>query len=236
MATLLSDAVFRSLPEGKEGAQLVWPAGSFLLTNTSPQPVTAIVVVWQSVDELGTKKDARLNLDGYLVASDPQIVPARGSAVVTPKGSIRIEHVARLARGDAFAGDLPTLSEEEMNDQAAHPSRAINVSIDAVILGDGEIVGPNTTRYENVIQDRYQAARLLVNGIAAARAKGVDDVAYLNQLIADTKVYDTLTNWQIRFAKRLLVSPNLQGTLDDLKMMTIPKQFFKVVQSNGDLK
>jgi hypothetical protein len=232
----LSDAVFRSLTEGKEGGQLAWPAGSFLLTNASQQPITAVVVEWQSVDELGLKEDTQLNLDGYLVASDPQIVAAHGATVVTPKGSVRTEHVARLAHGDGFVGLVPTLSPEEMRDQGAHPNKVITVLIDAVIFADGEIVGPDTTRYENVIQDRYQAARFLLSGIASARAKGIDDAAYLNQTIADTKIHDTLTSWQVRFAKRLLGSPNLQGTLDDMKMMTIPKQFFKDAQTNGDMK
>ena len=98
-------------------------------------------------------------------------------------------------------------------------------------------MGPDKTRYETVIQDRYEAAQTIINGITSARARGIEDAAYLTQIIDETDIdTNTFTRWKVRFAKSLQHSPNLQGTLDDMKTMSIPTRFFNESRPEGDLK
>lgn len=211
----------------------LWPAEAFAITNLTSKPIMVMVVEWQMENENGHVSLEGINLDNYIADAAP-LIPAGETAVVSIRGSVLLRYLASMKEG-AMLGPFPMISPREAG--AARHFKSVKVRIDSVIFDDGEIVGDNVKRYENVIRNRYQAAQAIAIGVRKAASSGADVKSYLHKTKMETdKASNDIDRWRWRFAARLEHSADPIEMARMMEQQAIPGEFYKKDNEKESLK
>jgi hypothetical protein len=207
------------------GSAAVLKPLSFVVTNNSDRPIMAIVTIWNVTDSRGKTRSLKLASDSYLLAELLPVLAAHGSALVLPFQVItdsdpRVGSDLKLERTIADFSDAV----------------AVDVSLDSVIFQDGEVVGPNTSRMDENIRDRTQAATELVALLAQVKNRGESVPAFLREMkTGRAAVTDGTELWKGRFVQMLSSARDLDQQMRYLqKLSRHPVQFRHTKLSNQD--
>jgi hypothetical protein len=90
----------------------------------------------------------------------------------------------------------------------------VEITLDSVIYDDGQIWGPDTSKFYKQIWERYNAAQAVVKEIAAAKNAGENLDSHFEKIHTEAQTLrDRQSSWKDHYAGLLKRSPNLEGTL-----------------------
>lgn len=209
-----------TLTNGTQGAL---PATLISITNRSSQAIMCMVIKWTG-HVSGRPDDVRwLYLNGYLYPPGHAVI-SPGSTLIASEFAAQSQ-TAFAEEGSARRTDSPLAS----HNGRASLQGSITTTLDLVIFQDGEIVGPNTSRYERQITARHNAMIEI-----AAELQGLSQDATVTQAtsIIQQAKRSTTADAPIRaeLAETVLRSPNPVGTVQSYATHTIPTSFYRAAQ------
>jgi hypothetical protein len=174
---------------------------SFYVSNQTGQPIIGIVVLTVATDSSGRPRTSRDVRDSYMSPSHTPVLNSGARLLVAPRGVWIPEGQVSTFTDDA--GGLMLLQRASTWVRRNGTSE-INVTVDSVILGNGEVDGPDTTHFAEEVSNRKKAA----DSILAAIALDPDSQkAALSQMAKQSVPRgDTLAWWQRVFADDYLNS------------------------------
>ena len=166
-----------NLPGFDPAAVQQFHPSTFILVNQSSRAIVALAVQWTYTNQNGQPGLHTHRSDSFMISRFNAVVPAHGELLVAP-GVFLAESLAlsphvgpSLAALDGRAApNVPVASQ-------------VTIKIDAIIFEDGEVVGPNQTRYDAEIQSRKIAAEQLAKQVRNAQALGNDPTSVLRQML-----------------------------------------------------
>lgn len=194
-----SDAVLSSIFAGTR--EVLRPM-SFYLTNQTDQAVVGLNVVWISTDSLGRQKTFRSSSDSFSSGREPRPVIKPGERIlVIPGGGWESE---AMLPAYAQAGHFNPI---QMQANGYAQAAQVSVRIDALILADGELDGPDVFRLGDDLAARKQAAEAVVAKLTAAKANGVDPGVALADMLTPAVITNQVMAWEQRYARSALQAP-----------------------------
>jgi len=191
-------------------------AESFVLTNNSDKPIAGIDVEWVITDNDGRRRPLNFESDRFQSPMARAIAEGHDVLLVAP-GTFLSESTQKWIDSGASHGGV-SASVTSGGGTEFSDAAQISVSIDCVIFGDGEVVGPNLMRFTDEIQARPVAANTVVEKVQSALNAGQDPSTVLSPLV-NTPLHrnDFVGQWEARFAQQLLHSPNIEVVLAGLE-------------------
>lgn len=199
--------------------------GAFILKNLTDVQITAVVAQWAYSLSNGEVVKRGFNCDGYFASPTWAAVKAHDFSLITPEegctGSDRL-----LQTGNLRSNKLQSVPNKEEIAQ-------VTLTLDSIIFENGDILGPDTLHYYREIWERYYGAKSILDECQSVKAGGGEIRAHLAKVLTDSPVArDRRTAWKKHYALLLERSPNLEGTLEQLRSLSTPPDFHHV----GDQK
>jgi hypothetical protein len=195
---------------------------AFVLTNQSNKAIVAIMVQWTYVDSTGHPRVSNTYSDSFMQPKYTAYLPARARLLVAP-GAFLPESLAQSAHIGAQLDDLDGRRERDIasaSEIAAH--------IDLIIFEDGELVGPNQTRYEVMIQDRKLAATQIAMQLRNTLANGDDPKVTIGHILESVPAQsDYVGTWTHTYAKMIRRAPSVEKQLEALETLPEPPKFYR---------
>ncbi len=195
---------------------------NFLLANKSDKAIVGLMTVWTFTDANGFPRTGQIHTDSFMQPHSPVLLPAHQTLIIAP-GAFLPEALAQSAHTGATLSSL-----DGRLSPAIIGATNIKVQIDLIIFEDGEMVGPNETRFDTQIQNRRIAATQLAKQLRNAIAGGDDPKTILNDIL-ETKPSqsDTVAVWTLVYARMLLKTRVLDKQLGALETLPDPPKFYR---------
>ena len=145
---------------------------AIVITNSTDRPVIAARIQWNWIGGDG-KPHMETQDHNSLTSAYGSLVNARSSVLILPNGMA-------IQKG---AAPLPSFFFRSR--QSANPATQIHVAVDAIILSDGQVIGPDKTHLAAELQGQAEAAAKLKQIINAAKAQGLDPQPEIDNAIAE---------------------------------------------------
>lgn len=193
---------------------------SFLLTNTSQKPITAVATVWRLTDANGNIQELRFTTDSYLDTRLKPILESGKAIFIAPRVWVQSSSIAAYALSPEFASKEALLAQLAQQLDAA---AAVDVTVDTVMFSDGTVIGPNKRQFDLELQQRKWAANEVVRLVDDSYAENRDPIASLKELASRPHARgDQSAFWMRRFALQLIHSRNLPQDLKYLENLPVP--------------
>ena len=183
---------------------------AIVVANTSNQPVIAAHVWWKWIDTAG-KPGQLVQQHNSIVSSSGFVVNTRSTVLILPDGT-----ATQVGRSSGIAGYLrlpPTLLT----------TPTITVALDAIILADGEVIGPDKGGLVKELQAQADAAARVRDIIIAARAQGRDPRPDVDIAAKDI----SLSSATRRYIVHLAHSGGRSGQIPIPQQIQLPKFYRK---------
>jgi hypothetical protein len=144
---------------------------ALVLTNSAEHAIVALQVRWDWVGLDG--KPGSLNQHSDSFGNGMFIAASRSQVLIVP-GAAPI-NMGNPARAGAIAG-VPA--------QLRTATRVV-VALDAVILADGQVIGPNIQNLTGLLEAKDMAAKMLAQIVADAKGRGADPLAAIEKAIQE---------------------------------------------------
>jgi hypothetical protein len=175
---------------------------AIVITNDTDRPAIAARIQWNWISADG--KPRVLTQDhNSLTAAYGSVVDARSSVLILPNGMAIQKGSSALPR--FFFGSHPV----------ANSATQIQVAVDAIILSDGQVIGPDKTHLGAELQGQAAAAAKLKQIINAAKAQGRDPQPQIDNAIAEAPRGSATQRYLVnyahsRIAGKVQVPPQVQ--------------------------
>src|SRR5436190_896481 len=136
---------------------------AIVLENATSSTIVGLSVHWTYVDRSGVRRTWNVRSDSLFPGGGAPVAPARGKILIVPGAQMSS---ALVNRGTIAVLPSPATADE------LTLSSSIMATLDAVIMGDGEVIGPDVNGIVVSIQTREAAVRTLAQAIANAQAAG----------------------------------------------------------------
>jgi hypothetical protein len=137
--------------------------GWFVLTNQSSLGIKALICSWDYKSSDGNIITRGIRFDGYTLVPASDVVPPTHAVLVSLTGMISDDSFPKIALGapltESLGYPIPFQDKDVIR---------VEIHIDSIILSDGEIIGPNTSHYEDAINDRFRAIQSVLTDIQRA--------------------------------------------------------------------
>jgi hypothetical protein len=208
-----------SLPSSHTTADL--PNTLLTVTNTSEKAITCLVMKWVS-HKPGMPDETRWHyFDGYGFPPVRTVIGKGETLIVSEFGAQKQEIVKDASSAkkmdsplSSHFGDLPLTG-------------SITASADLVVFDDGEIVGDNTSEYDQSIILRHRAMLEVgekMQGLASSEERKSRAASFVTEAKGSS---DKSASIRASLAQTVLRSPNGQGTAKSFANHTIPEQFYR---------
>jgi len=137
--------------------------GWFVLTNQSSLGIKALICRWDYTSSDGNIITRDIKFDGYTLVPASDVVPPNHSVLVSLTGMIADSSFQSIALGTPMSESVSYPIPFQDKDVTS-----VEIHIDSIILSDGEIIGPNTSQYEDAINDRFRAIQSVLADIQRA--------------------------------------------------------------------
>jgi hypothetical protein len=222
----ISPATPGNLPQLDSSIVQKFHPNTFLLTNKSDKTIVGLMVRWTYVDAQGFARVQNVSIDSFARPNSPGLLAPNARLIVAPN-SFLPEAYANLPHVGPGLADFNSQAVPDMIG-----ATQITASIDLVMWQDGEIAGPNKTRFDEEIQNRKLAATQLAKQIRNSIANGVDPKAVLRQILETKTVRsDTVALHTQIYARMLINATDMGKAAQSLEALPEPPQFF----SKGEL-
>jgi hypothetical protein len=143
------------------------PPTTVVLVNNTNRTIVALTARWSAPDPL-TRRPHReiMTTDIYVSAGLKPIMVGNSRTLLAPGTILAEDGVGYLSVDNGAGGG--TISAGSQRVHPAFASGNVEVSLDAVIFEDGELVGPDTRELAAELVGRKRAANLLLQRILAA--------------------------------------------------------------------
>jgi hypothetical protein len=173
---------------------------SFALTNQSDRAIVAIAVEWSYTSQDGQQGQTFYKSSNLYIKNAKAVVQAHtrlfvGPNMILPESLAFAPHIG--PRLEALDGRLAPW---------AATASQVSATIDAIIFEDGELVGPNHSKYDLEIQSQKTAAEQIASKVRYAQSQGQDPTPMLKQIAAGTlaSTTDFIGLWSTLYARQLL--------------------------------
>ncbi len=207
------------LPQGVREEDV--PDSLLSIANHSSKIVTCLVMKWVS-HQPGIPDQTRwAYFDGYAFPPVRTVIPKEGTLIVSQFGAQDQETFSAINSSQKADTPLtPHFGEEQL-------TGAITVSADLVVFEDGEILGDNTSHYDQAIVLRHKAmleVASLLRNISTSEEMNQKTTALINE---SKSSQDKTASIKASLAQTVLRSPNRQGTVNSFAQHTIPPKFYR---------
>lgn len=141
-----------------------------VITNTTNQPVVATQIRWDWTDPDG--KPRILIEQKATIGTYQPIAGANSTFLMLPRQAPTAPGGRVMSAGFKMPAGLLT-------------TPTVKVTIDTMILGDGQVIGPDNGHLQARLEARSQAVEMLRQIINAAKAQGRDPLPDIQQAIAN---------------------------------------------------
>jgi hypothetical protein len=162
---------------------------AIVVANSSDQPVIAAHVRWKWIDAVG-KPGELVQQHNSLVSSSGFVVNARSTVLILPDGTAT--QTGRKSGIGGYLGLPPTLLT----------APTVTVALDAVILADGEVIGPDKGGLVKELQGQAEAAAKVRAIINAARTQGRDPRPDIDNAVKDRSLSSATRRYIVHLAHR----------------------------------
>jgi hypothetical protein len=163
---------------------------AIVVTNSSNQPVVAVHVWWKWIDASG-KPGQLVQQHNSLVSRSSFVANARSTVLILPNGTAA-QTGQRMSGAFGSLGLPPPLLT----------APTVTVALDAVILADGEVIGPDDGRLVKELQGQSEAAAKVKQIINAALEQGRDPRPDIDNAVADTSLSSATRRHIVEYAHR----------------------------------
>jgi hypothetical protein len=219
----VSPATAANLPKLDPGVVAQFHPNAFVISNNDSRDVVGLVVIWTYTEATTIDKPTThyMNSDSFMQPTPRNIISAGTRLLVAP-GVFLPEAMVSAPHLGPTVGNMDGSLVREMQG-----ATNMTVKIDALIFSDGEVTGPNESRYDSQIENRKMAAVAIVKQVRNAMAKGQDPKTVLLDVLASQPAReDSLGRWRVKYARMLARARNLDKTLDDMETLPDPPKFF----------
>lgn len=208
------------------------PAVCFWLENHSDHSITGIAATWNVTGQDGKIRKMQFTVDSYLDKSARPIVISHSRLLIAPKMWVPESMLPDYAQKKYFTQFLLPRIRQTISEMSK--AKAVSVSIDAVVFSDGQMVGPNQTKFDMDLLGRKSASQIIV-GIVQAAGNPQAAKNKLQQLVSQAvpRAGRSIV-WQHRFAQQLLHSPDFAKTLDYIEHLPSPPTFYGNLSKGAD--
>jgi len=215
-------AIPNNLPQFDAGVVQKFHPYAFLLTNESNKTIVGLMTLWTFTDANGFPRTGEIHTDSFMQPHSPALLAPQSSLIVAPGAFLPVALANRPHLGATLTDLDGRLSP------AIIGATNIKVEIDLVIFDDGEIAGPNATRFDTQIQDRKIAATLLAKQIRNTIANADDPNTVLSNVLETKPAQsDPVAMWTHMYARMLFKSRSLDKQLNALETLPEPPTFYK---------
>jgi hypothetical protein len=217
---------------------------ALLLTNSSRRAIVALTIRWigtsagksgvfdSSIDSLlsgaPTGGSSMIALQrpipgqtqvqlgqSYQSANGPEVI-ANGERMLVAPGLFASESVAKVRGTAGGSSSMP---------QALQSAESVSATLDAVVLEDGEVLGPDASHTVDALLSRKAAIDGVVSAVRAAEQNGQDGVEALRQLAntQPTRDQSPLARQQSTIARVLMSSRQWREQLEKLATLRLPR-------------
>ena len=151
----------------------------------------------------------------YQSANGPEVI-ANGERMLVAPGLFARESVAKV-RGNAGGSSSMPL--------ALQSAESVSATLDAVVLEDGEVLGPDASHTVDALLSRKAAIDGVVSAVRAAERNGQDGVEALRQLAnaQPTRDQNPLARQQSTIARVLMSQRQWREQLEKLAALQLPR-------------
>jgi hypothetical protein len=218
----VSPATAANLPKLDPGVVAQFHPNAFVISNNDSRHVVGLVVIWTYTDATTGKTTTHyMNSDSFMQPTPRNVITAGTRLLVAP-GVFLPEAMVSAPHLGPTVGNMDGSLVREMQG-----ATNMTVKIDALIFSDGEVTGPNESRYDSQIENRKMAAVAIAKQVRNAMAKGQDPKTVLLDVLASQPAReDSLGRWRVNYAQMLARARNLDKTLDGMETLPDPPKFF----------
>lgn len=221
----VSPATAANLPKLDPGVVAQFHPQAFVISNNDSRDVVGLVVVWtytEAQNPTGKTTTTYMNSDSFKQPPPNRNIIDAGTRLLVAPGVFLPEAMVSTPHLGPTVGNM---DGSLMRDMQGATNMA--VKIDALIFSDGEVTGPNESRYDSQIENRKMAAVAIAKQVRNAMAKGQDPKTVLLDVLASQPAReDSLGRWRVNYAQMLARAPNLDKTLDGMETLPDPPKFF----------
>lgn len=195
---------------------------AFILTNQSDKAIVGLMTLWTFTDSHGFPRTEQVHTDSFMQPRSPVLLVPHARLIVAP-GAFLPEALAQTPHMGARLEDMDGRLNRDING-----ATQIKVQVDLVIFEDGEMAGPNETRYDTMIQNRKIAATQIAKQLRNALSNGDDPKITLGHILETAPSQsDSMAVWTHIYAGMLQRSPALEKQLHALETLPEPPKFYK---------
>jgi hypothetical protein len=188
---------------------------AIVLTNRTDKKIVAVTVTW--IFDEGHERRLTSHSDSFMTQ--------KASPVAMPRSRLLAMPSLFLPESLHFPSYIG--AARNRNVRLLETASQITVELDSVVLEDGEVIGPNRSRYDTEIQDRKTAAEMVTKQVRAAITAGQEPSLLLAHLAASRPSRtDYVGKWAVRFAMHLEKSKDFEAELRNLESLPKPPAFF----------
>jgi hypothetical protein len=157
---------------------------AIVVTNSTDMPVIAAHVQWNWISADG-KPHTLVQEHNGLSVPYASIVKAKSVSLILPNGVV-------IQKGSR---PIPFLKRSQRSATATD----IHVSLDAIVLADGQVIGPDKNHLIADLQGEAEAAATMKTIINAAKTQGRDPQPDIEKAIADEPRGSATGRWLVEF-------------------------------------
>jgi hypothetical protein len=191
------------------------PQTTLSITNRSRKNIICIVMRWTSRQANGSDETRWAYFDGYFLAPSRPVLAPGESLVVSEFGAQKLSVFS--AAKSASRADSPIVAHFGESPLGG----TITASADLIVFDDGEILGDDTSKYEQKIIARHKAMLFVGSRLQGrSNASEIRDEAEIIRSQARDSSVVSLTGTVLR-------SPNPEGTARYFANHSIPAKFYR---------
>jgi hypothetical protein len=184
-----------------------------VLNNASPIAVRGISIHWEWTDGSGNKHTNDQRSDSYYLEGR-DVLGSGSSLIVYPGAMMWDQSTPHVSGGALDPGRIA---------QSLVGATGISATLDAAILADGTLVGPDEHHFVRTLTERKKVAREVATMILNVPPQNLKNVltTYKTGSISDMTISASELNWRNRLVREVL------GTREDLttianKLLNLP--------------
>lgn len=215
---------------------------ALLLTNRSGKAIVAVTIRWMgtSAGKLGVYDSSSSSLlngapgaggsmmamrrpvsgqvqvqlgQSYQMANGPVVV-ADGERMLVAPGLLATESMAKQRGTAGGSSSMPP---------ALKSAESISATVDAVVLEDGEVLGPDASHTVDGLLSRKAAIDGVVSAVRAAEQRGQDGLEALRQLTNAQPPQTPEMRQQSQIARMLMMSRQWKEQLEKMAALQLPR-------------
>jgi hypothetical protein len=185
-----------------------------VLTNESPDAITAIVVRWTYCDYRNASRSSYVVWDSYF---------PMGAAKAVATGERRLVTLKEISAPLDVSKPYFTVSA---GNHSIHMARDFKVGLDSIVFEGGRLVGHDTHRIGDLVHGRHAAMKWLAEQIMVAETTGEDPDALMTSILEKSvDMGATQANqWRRRLA---MLARRHPATAKSWLFLAPPPRFFR---------